>query len=72
MSVQIELPAQLLAALRQLTRLENDAEAVQKAASEFVRLSRLRELKAAPGKLEFDANWEQLEQLELGECSPPQ
>jgi hypothetical protein len=61
MSITIELTAQEIAALRQLTKLENDAEAVIKAAREFLRMSRLRELKAASGKVEFDANWQKSE-----------
>ena len=50
MSINIELPAQEIAALKQLTKLENDADAVIKAAREFLRISRLRELKAVSGK----------------------
>jgi hypothetical protein len=69
--VVIEMPAQQLAALRQLTGLGNDAEAVMKAAREFLRLSRLRELKAASGKVEFEANWQELRQLELDESGFP-
>jgi hypothetical protein len=70
--INIELTAQEIAALKQITKLENDAEAVSKAAREFLRLSRLRELKAVSGKVEFEANWEQLEELELGESGFPQ
>jgi hypothetical protein len=32
----------------------------------------VRELKAVSGKVEFDANWQELEDLELGECGFPQ
>jgi Arc/MetJ family transcription regulator len=71
-SISIDLTAQEIAALKQVTRLENDAEAVAKAAREFLRLSRLRELKAASGNVEFEANWQELEELELGECGFPQ
>lgn len=69
--INIELPAQEIAALKQLTKLENDAEAVIKAAREFLRLSRLRELKAVSGKVELEANWQELEELELGESGFP-
>jgi hypothetical protein len=72
MTINIELPAQEIAALKQLTKLDNDAEAVIKAAREYLRLSRLRELKAVSGKVEFEANWQELEELELGECGFPQ
>ncbi len=72
MSINIELPAQEIAALRQITKVENDAEAVVKAAREFLRLTRLRELKAVSGKVQFEANWKELEQLELDESTFPQ
>jgi hypothetical protein len=71
-SVTVELTAQEVAALKQFTRLEDDAEAVTKAAREFLRLSRLRELKAVSGKVEFEANWQELEELELRESGFPQ
>jgi len=72
MSINIELTTQEIAALKQATKLENDAEAVMKAAREFLRLSRLRELKAVCGKVEFEANWQELEELELDESDFPQ
>jgi hypothetical protein len=72
MSITIEMPAQEIAALKELTKLENDAEAVLKAAREFLRLSRLRELKTVSGKVALEANWQELEALELGECGFPQ
>jgi hypothetical protein len=71
-TINIELTVQEIAAIKQLTKLENDAEAVMKAAREFLRLSRLRELKAVSGKVEFDGNWQELEELELGETDFPQ
>jgi hypothetical protein len=72
MSIDIALTAQEMAALKQLTRLDNEAEAVTKAAREFLRPSQLRELKAVSGKVEFETNWQELERLELGETSFPQ
>ena len=70
MSITIEMPAQEIAALKQLTKLEDDAEAIIQAVQEFLRLSRLRELKAASGKVAFEANWQELEDLELRESIP--
>ena len=64
MSMDIELTAQEIDLLKQLTRVDNDAAAVTQAAREFLRLRQLRELKAAPGKLEFEENWQELEKLE--------
>ncbi len=72
MSINIELSAQEIAALKQVTKLEDDAEAVTKAAREFLRLSRLRELKAISGKVEFESNWKELEEFELRESDFPQ
>jgi hypothetical protein len=71
-SITIDLTAQEVAALKQITKVENDAEAVATAAREFLRVSRLRELKAASGKVEFEANWRELEELELDESGFPQ
>jgi len=66
-SIIIDLTAQEVAALKQLTKLEDDAEAIAQAAREFLRLSRLRELKTVSGKVEFESNWQELERLEQGE-----
>ena len=71
MSINIEMTPQEIAALKQLTKLDNDAEAVTQAAREFIRLRRLRELKAISGQVEFDANWQELEELELNEAEFP-
>lgn len=71
MSITIEMPVQEMAAIRQLTRLENDAEAIVKAAREYLRLTALRELKSASGKVDFDATWQELEDLELDQTSLP-
>lgn len=72
MSITIDLTAQEVAALKQITKLEDDAEAVVKAAREFLRLRRLCELKTVSGKVEFEVNWQELEALELSESDFPQ
>jgi len=72
MSFAVEMSAQEMAAIKQLTRLDDDAEAIAQAAREFLRLIRLRELKAASGKVDFDGNWRDLEDLEIGESTLPQ
>ncbi len=74
MSITIEMTPQEIAALKQVTKLENDADAVLQAAREFLRLSTgCAELKAVSlGKVEFDAGWQQLEELELNESGFPQ
>jgi len=72
MSIQIELPAPELSLLRQITRTDDDAEAVVRAAREFLRLSRLRELKSVSGKVELNGDWQRLEELELAKIEFPQ
>lgn len=71
MSVHVEMPSQEIEALKQLTRLDNDADAIVQAAREFLRLSRLRELKGASGRVEFHLNWQELEDIELDESTLP-
>ena len=71
MSINIELRVEEVAALKQVTKIQDDAEAVSKAAREFLRLTRLRELKSISGKVEFQANWQELEAMELGESDFP-
>jgi hypothetical protein len=71
-SITIEMPDQEITEIKHLTQLDNDAEAIIQAAREYLRLIRLRELKAASGKVEFDANWQELEDLELNESTLPQ
>jgi len=72
MSLQVILPPNVVAALKQLMKLDNDAEAVERVAGEYLRLSRLRELKTVSGRVEFEENWQKLGQLEYGEANFPQ
>jgi hypothetical protein len=72
MSIDIQLTPQEFATLKRITKVEDDAEAVTQALREFLRLTHLRELKTVSGKVEFDANWQELEALELGEREFPQ
>jgi hypothetical protein len=71
MSITIEMTVQELAALKEATQRTNDADAVLQAAREYLRLSRLRELKAVSGKVEWDDNWRELETRELDESGFP-
>jgi hypothetical protein len=70
-SITVDLSAQDLAAIKQLTRLHDDAEAIAHAARQFVRLVKLRELKSASGNVEFENRSAELEDLELNETSIP-
>ncbi len=72
MSINIEMSSQEVAALKQLTQIDDDAGAVVQAAREYVRLSLLRQLKTASGKVDFNLDWRELEDLEIGESSLPQ
>lgn len=72
MAITINLTEDDLAEIKLFTRLTDPAEAVAKAAREFVRLRQLRELKHASGRVDFIENWQQLEALELGEMTLPQ
>jgi hypothetical protein len=71
MSINIELTEQEVAALKQVTKSQDGAEAVSKAAREFLRLARLRELKGVSGRVDVKTNWQELETLELGESDFP-
>ena len=71
MSITIDLTSQEIAALKLATRLDNDSEAVTQAARAFLRLSRLRELKAVSGKVDFALDWQQQEKLEVNETDFP-
>lgn len=72
MSVTVHLNHDEIAQIKEFTRLDDEAEAVSKAAREFLRMAGLRQLKTASGKIDFEDNWRELESLELSETQPPQ
>ena len=67
MSVITDLSSDEMAQIKRFTELENENEAVTKAAREFLRVSQLRELKAASGKVDYQEVGEAMEALELRE-----
>lgn len=69
MTITIDLSQQELLEIREMTKAPDDAAGVIAAAREFVRWSRLRELKTATGNVEFDENWPELESNEIRESS---
>ena len=71
MSITVTLTSEELSQLKQITRLDSDSEAVSRAAREFLRLVRLRQLKSVSGQVDYDENWPQLESLELDEAGFP-
>jgi len=72
MSITIDIPADEIDAIKKLTHLESDSEAILRAAREYMRIIKLRELKFASGKVEFDAGSLNMANLELGETMFPQ
>ena len=71
MVVAVNLSDEEVSQIKRITRLEDEAEAVTKAAREFLRISKLKQLKSVSGKVDFDLDWEELESLELGEVGFP-
>ena len=72
MSITIDLTQQELVQLRQITQQTGDTEAVSQAVRDFLRHSRLRELKSVSGKVEFADPSANLESLEIAECPFPE
>ena len=67
MSVTVNLSSDEVAQIQRFTELENESEAVTKAAREFLHVMQLRELKAASGNVEYQDLGEAMETLELRE-----
>ncbi len=67
MSVIVNLSAEEVAQIKRFTDLENEGEAVTKAAREFLRVIQLRELKAASGNVDYQELGQEMEALELRE-----
>ena len=72
MIVTINLSSDELAQIKRFTELENESDAVTKAAREFLRVAKLRELKAASGNVDYQDAGEATEKLELRERPPEQ
>ena len=67
MSVTVDLSSDEVAQIKRFTDIENENEAVTKAAREFLRVIQLRELKAFSGKVDYQEVGEAMEALELCE-----
>ena len=72
MSVSIEMAPQELEDIRHFMKCEVDSIAILEALRDYVRIRRLRELKSLAGKVDFEDNWRQLEELEIKELELPQ
>jgi len=68
MSVTVNLNSDELAQIKRLTELDDESDAVTKAVREFLRVSQLRELKAASGRVDYQDVGAAMEALELREC----
>jgi len=72
MSVTVNLSSDEVAQIKRFTDIENENDAVTKAAREFLRVVKLRELKAASGNVDYQDAGEAMETLELRERPPNQ
>jgi hypothetical protein len=67
MSVTVDLSSDELSQIKRLTELDNESDAVTKAAREFLPVTQLRELKAVSGKVDYEDVGAAMEALELRE-----
>ena len=72
MSVTVNLSSDEVAQIKRFTDIDNENDAVTKAAREFLRVVKLRELKAASGNVDYQDAGEAMETLELRERPPNQ
>ena len=70
MSVTLDLTQEEIAQIKDITKQADDAQAVSLAAREFLRRTRLQELKQASGNVDYTNNWRLLEAAELGQPLP--
>jgi hypothetical protein len=70
MSVTINLSSDEVDQIKRFTQLQNETEAVAKAAREFLRMTQLRELKAVSGKVDYCDAGDELEAMGLRELPP--
>ena len=68
MNLALDLTERELVELRQRTKATDSADAVSRAAREFLRTCRLREVTSMAGKLDYDENaWRELDEAELSQ-----
>ena len=72
MSLTVDLTNEEVVQIKQITQVTDDSAAVTKAAREYLRMSRLRELKAVSGKVDYEDMSQLLESQELGETDFPE
>jgi hypothetical protein len=68
MNLALQLTERELTELRERTKVTDSAEAVTRAAREFLRIHRLRELTSTATSFEYDENaWQELDEAELSQ-----
>ena len=67
MSVTVNLSPDEVVQIKRFTDTQNESDAVAKAAREFLRVVKLRELKASSGNVDYQDAGEAMETLELRE-----
>ena len=70
MAITIDFPPNDLARLKEMTRVDDDAQAVVQAAREYMRIVGLRELRKMSGNVEFEETWRELDRIELEGRAP--
>ena len=71
MSIQVDLLPEEIADLKRTTKQQGDAEAIIIAVREYLRFQKLRELMSVSGKVEFELDWQELDERELAEAGFP-
>jgi hypothetical protein len=68
MNLALNLTDEELLELRRQTKVTDDADAVSRAAREFLRICRARELTSIAGTVDYDENaWREMDQAELAQ-----
>ncbi len=65
MRTTLDLPDKSMKALLKITRAKTKTEAVTRAIDDFIRRQRIEQLIAQRGKLHFEENWRDAEEVEL-------
>lgn len=71
MTAELNLTAEEIADLKQLTDQSDIASAVQVAMREYLQYARRQELKSLSGRIEMQDNWRELEALEMRRPDEP-
>ena len=67
MRTTVTIPDEVLEDLRSLTEASTRTEAVNRAVAEWIRLRKIREIRALRGKLSFDRSIEEIRRADIEE-----